>query len=146
MTHRVITLAALTALALAAGSKLALKDLPPAVQKTVEAEAQGATIKNIVKEKEKGKTVYEVETTRQGKTRDFVVDSSGTLEVVEEETELAALPPGVQAAVLKKVADGKVTTVEVLKKGTQVTYEAVYKTKAGKTKEVIVTAEGHEVK
>ena len=146
MTCRITTLAALTALALAAESKLTLKDLPAAVQKTVAAEAQGATIKNIAKEKEHGKVLYEVETTRQGKTRDFVVDSSGALEVVEEETELAALPPAAQAAVLKKVADGKVTTVEILKKGTQVTYEAVYKTKAGKTREVIVTAEGKESK
>ena len=135
----------LTGLAMAAG-KLELKDLPPAVRKTVEAETKGATIKNIVKEKEKGKTVYEVETMVNGKSRDIVVDSTGALETVEEQADLDSFPAAAKAAILKKIADGKLTMAETLKKGSTLNYEAAYTTKGGKKKEVIVSAEGVEVK
>ena len=37
--------------------KFHLKDLPPAVRATVEAETKNATLKEVSKEKEKGKTV-----------------------------------------------------------------------------------------
>jgi len=46
----------------AADPKLTLKDLPPAVQKTVQDTAKGAEIKNISKETEKGVSQFEVET------------------------------------------------------------------------------------
>ena len=133
-------------LVLAADKPLLLKDLPPAVQKTVEAETKGATIKSIVKEKEKGKTFYEVETMVNGKSRDIVVNSAGSLEVVEEQAELDSFPTPAKAAILKKVANGKITLAETLKKGSVLNYEAAYTTKGGKKKEVIVTAEGVEVK
>ena len=129
-----------------ADGKVELKDLPPAVKKTVEAETKNATIKNIVKEKEKGKTVYEVETMVNGKTRDFVVDATGALDSVEEQADLDSFPAPAKAAILKKIADGKLTMAETVKKGSQLTYEASYTTKAGKKKEVLVTAEGADVK
>ncbi len=129
-----------------ADRKLELKDLPPAVKKTVEAETKGATIKNIVKEKEKGKTVYEVETIVNGKTRDFVVDSTGALETVEEQADLNSFPAPAKAAILKQIADGKLSVAETVKKGSTMTYEAVYTTKGGKKKEVVVTADGATVK
>ena len=44
------------------------------------------------------------------------------------------------------IADGKLTMAETLKKGSTLNYEAAYTTKGGKKKEVIVTAEGVEVK
>ncbi len=134
-----------TGLAVAA-AKLELKDLPPAVRKTVEVETKGATIKNIVKEKEKGKTVYEVETMVNGKSRDIVVNSTGVLETVEEQADLDSFPAAAKAAILKKIADGKLTMAETLKKGSTLDYEAAYTTKGGKKKEVIVSAEGVEVK
>ena len=129
-----------------ADGKVELKDLPPAVKKTVEAETKNATIKNIVKEKEKGKTVYEVETMVNGKTRDFVVDATGALDSVEEQADLDSFPAPAKAAILKKIADGKLMMAETVKKGSQLTYEASYTTKAGKKKEVLVTAEGADVK
>ena len=49
-------------LAAIAAKSLAVKDLPAAVQKTVQEQAKGAEIKNIAKETEKGVTQYEVET------------------------------------------------------------------------------------
>ena len=145
MIRNLVIAVGLAGLAWAEG-KLGLKDLPPAVRKTVEAETKGATIKNIVKEKEKGKTVFEVETMIGGKSRDFVVDTSGALESVEEQADLDSFPSPAKAAILKKIADGKLTLAETVKKGSAVTYEAAYTTKRGKKTEVAVTAEGVEVK
>ena len=65
MIRNLLLAMGLAGLAIAAG-KLELKDLPPAVRKTVEEQTKGATIKGIAKEKEKGKTVYEVETMGNG--------------------------------------------------------------------------------
>lgn len=74
--------------AAAAPKKLELKDLPPAVQKTVQSELKNYEIKNIGKETEDGITQYEVETIVNGKHRDFNVDTKGALLVVEEETRI----------------------------------------------------------
>ena len=54
---------------------LALKDLPPAVQKTIQAELKGGEIKNIGKETEDGVAQYEVETVVNGKHPDLNVDT-----------------------------------------------------------------------
>src|SRR5216684_6441480 len=95
------------ACAFAADKRLTLKDLPAAAQKTVEANLNGAEIKNINKETEKGVVQYEVESLLNGKHRDFNVDSKGTLLVVEEETSLDRIPAAAKASILKKVGTGK---------------------------------------
>jgi uncharacterized membrane protein YkoI len=123
-----------------------LKELPPAVRKTVQEEAKGAEIKNIAKETEKGVTQYEVETMLNGKHRDFEVDVTGKLLVVEEETTIDMLPAAARAAIVKKVGDGKLGLVELFKKGGETMYEAAYTTKAGKKREVLVKADGTETK
>lgn len=129
-----------------AAKKLELKDLPPAVQKTVQKESQGAEIKNIGKETEDGIAQYEVETLLNGKHRDFNVDTKGTLLVVEEETTLETIPAAAKAAILKKVADGKLGTVELFKRRGETMYEAGYTSKGGKKHEVLVKADGTETK
>jgi uncharacterized membrane protein YkoI len=130
--------------ALALAATLALKDLPPEVRKTVEAELKGGQIRSIGKETEHGLTQYEVETMRDGKHRDFEVDTKGKLLVVEEETTLDAIPAPAKAAILKKVADGKLRTVELFIRGGETMYEAAYTTKAGKRHEVLVKADGSD--
>jgi hypothetical protein len=126
--------------------KLALKDLPPAVQSTIQAELKGGEIKNIGKETEKGVTQYEVETMLNGKHRDFNVDAKGKLLVVEEETTLDAIPAAAKAAILKKVGTGKLSMVETFIRGAETMYEAAYTTKSGKKQEVLVKADGTETK
>ncbi len=126
--------------------KLELKDLPPAVQKTVQDEAKGAEIKNIGKETEGGVTQYEVETMLTGKHRDFNVDTRGKLLLVEEEATMDAIPTAARAAILKKVGGGKLGMVELFKRGGNTLYEAGYTTKDGKRREVLVKADGTEAK
>jgi uncharacterized membrane protein YkoI len=143
----IVFILAAAALAVAApAKKLELKDLPPSVQKTVQDEAKGAEIRNIAKETEHGVAQYEVETMLNGKHRDFDVDTNGTLLVVEEETTLDSIPSPAKAAILKKVANGKLQMVETFKKGDETMYEAAYTTASGKKHEVLVKADGSETK
>ena len=142
-----LTVVAISGLAVAAAKSLQVKDLPAAVQKTVQDTLKGAEIKNISKEVEKGVTQYEVETMLNGKHRDFNVDAKGKLVVVEEEVDMASIPAAAKAAIAKKMADGKLKMVETVDKGDGVTlYEASYTSKAGKNGAVLVKADGTETK
>ena len=126
---------------------LQLKDLPAAVQKTVQDNLKGGQIKNIGKEKEDGIEQYEIESLLNGKSRDFNVDSNGNLLVVEEATTIDAIPAAAKASILKKVADGKLGTVETFTKpGQPMMYEAAYTDRKGKHHEVLVKADGTETK
>jgi len=147
MTMKTLTLLLTLSIAAAvAEKKLALKDLPPDAQKTIQAELKGGEIKNIGKETEHGVAQYEVETMLNGKHRDFNVDTKGKLLLVEEETTIDAIPAAAKAAILKKVADGKLTMVELFVRGGETMYEASYSTKGGKKHEVLVKADGTETK
>jgi hypothetical protein len=147
---RILTsIAALSALCLGAATaqkKLTLKDLPPAVQTTIQGELKGGQINSIGKETEHGVTQYEVETTLNGKHRDFNVDTKGTLLSVEEETSIESIPGAAKTGILKKVADGKLGIVETFTKGGETMYEAAYISKGGKKHEVLVKADGTETK
>jgi len=130
----------------AAAQKLQMKDLPPAVQKTVQDEAKGAEIKGLSKETEHGKTEYEVETIVNGKHRDFNVDTKGNVTVVEVESSLDGIPAGARSAIEKKAAGGKIRTVEIMTRGSETLYEAGYTSKDGKRHSVLVKADGTETK
>lgn len=125
---------------------LALKDLPPAVQQTIQSELKGGEIKTISQEKEHGIVQYEVEGMLNGKHRDLEVDSKGKLLVVEEETSIDSIPAPAKAAILKKVGAGKLGMVELFMRGGETMYEAAYTTKGGKKLEVLVKADGTETK
>jgi uncharacterized membrane protein YkoI len=129
------------------GDGLKLKDLPAAVQKTVQDNLKGGEIKNISKEKEDGVEQYEIESVMNGNARDFNVDARGKLLVVEEATTINAIPAAARASILKKVADGKLNGVETFAKTGQPTmYEASYTDKKSKKHEVLVKADGSETK
>ena len=129
-----------------AGKKLTLKDLPPSVQKAVQEQLKGGEIKSVSKETENGVAQYEIESTLNGKRRDFNVDSKGKLLVVEEETDIATIPATAKAAIEKKAAGGKISMVELFMRGGETLYEAAYTSKDGKKHEVLVKADGTETK
>jgi len=135
-----IFLAALTLLA--ADKKTTLDKLPPPVRAAAEAQIKGATLLGVSTEKEKGKTFYELETKRNGKTRDLLLDSTGKLVSAEEEIDLDALPAPVRAALQKQSGTAKIDRVEAITKdGKLVAYEGAFK-KGTKTVEAAVTPEG----
>jgi uncharacterized membrane protein YkoI len=136
-----ITATALLVPAVVAEKSLKLTDLPPAVQKAVQEQTKGAEIKNIVKEVEKGKTMYEVETVVSGRTRDMMFDTAGAMTNCEEAVGLDSIPAPAKAAIEKKAAGGKITKVEKVTEGKVVSYEAVID-KKGKTSEFAVKPDG----
>ena len=140
-----ITLAAFSIAGFAAEKKIQMKDLPPAVQKAVEEQTKGATVKGISKEVENGKTMFEVETTVNGKGRDLILDPAGAVVEVEAEVTLDSIPTPAKAAIEKKAVGGKIIKVETLTKGKSITYEAAIK-KGMKTSEVTVNADGSSTK
>ncbi len=119
-----------------------LESLPPAVQAAVKEQTRNATLAGLSKETEKGKTLYEVETKINGKSRDVTVDQTGAVVEVEEEVELASIPDAAKAAIQKRAVGGSIKKVERITAGAVVSYEAEIKTSLGKSIEVGVNADG----
>jgi hypothetical protein len=122
--------------------KIKRSDLPPAVEKTVAAQSAGATIRGFSSEKENGQTLYEVEMTVNGHSKDVSMTTDGSIVEVEEQVALDALSPEVQAGLQAKAGKGKILKVESLtKKDKLVAFEAQVETN-GKKSEVQVGPDG----
>lgn len=122
--------------------KISRSDLPAAVEKTVLAQSQGATIRGFNKEKENGKMYYETELTVNGHSKDILIDPAGSVVEIEEQVDLAALPPAVQTGLQAKAGRGKLGKVEsITKHGKLVAYEAKVVTR-GKRSEIQVGPDG----
>ncbi|HLK19149.1 MAG TPA: hypothetical protein VKT81_09335 [Bryobacteraceae bacterium] len=131
-------LIAIALLAGAAEQRIKLADLPAPVQKTVQEQTKNAQLHGLSKEIEHGKTLYEIETTVNGKSRDLLVDASGRIVEVEEATTLDQVPAAVQTALTKA---GRILKIETVTKGNVISYEAVV-SQDGKKREVALTADG----
>ena len=116
--------AACISAAFAAETKVKMADLPLPVQQTVKEQTKDATLVGLTKEKENGKTVYELETKRDGKGRDALIDAIGAVIEVAQEVEIDGIPPAARAAIEKKAAGAKIAKVERLTKRGTTTYEA----------------------
>ena len=137
-----IVLAAFVTCGLIADTKVTMEQLPAAVQKTVKEQTQGATLVGLSKATQKGKTLYEVETKMNGKTRDLLLDATGAVVSVEDEIDMASVPAAAKAAIEQKAAGAVIEKVESVKEGSNVSYEATFKTKAGKRTEFAVNSDG----
>jgi len=136
--------AGLLPIALAWGQEKPIRqsDLPAPVAKTVTAQSQGATLRGLSVEKEKGQVLYEAEFLVDGRSRDVVIDAGGTVVEVEEEVVLDQLPAEVRVGLQAAAGKGKLIKVESLtKRGRLVAYEARVET-AGKRSEVQVGPDG----
>jgi hypothetical protein len=122
--------------------KIKRSDLPPAVEKTVVEQSAGATIRGFSTEKEKGQTLYEVEMTVNGHSKDISMTADGSIVEIEEQISLDSLSPEVKAGLQAKARKGKILKVESLtKKDKLVAYEAQVETN-GKKSEVQVGPDG----
>ena len=122
--------------------KIKRSDLPPAVEKTVAAQNEGATIKGFSTEKENGQTLYEVAMTVNGHSKDVSLAADGSIVEIEEQVVLDSLSADVKAGLQTKAGKGKILKVESLtKKGKLVAYEAQVDTN-GKKSEVQVGPDG----
>lgn len=125
--------------------KIKRSDLPPAVEKTVAAQSEGAAIKGFSTEKEKGQTLYEVEMTVNGHSKDISMAPDGSIVEIEEQVALDSLSSEVKAGLQAKAGKGKILKVESLtKKDKLVAYEAQVETN-GKKSEVQVGPDGKPI-
>jgi uncharacterized membrane protein YkoI len=129
----------------ASEKKMKMKDLPKAVQQTVQEQSKGANVSGLSKEVEHGKTYYEVELKVNGHGKDILLDAAGAIVEVEEEVTMASLPPAVRSALEAKAGKGRIVKVEsITKNNTLVAYEAQVNT-AGKKSEIKVGPEGKSI-
>jgi hypothetical protein len=132
----------LASIASAQEKKIKRSDLPPAVEKTVAEQSKGATIRGFSTEQEKGQTLYEVEMTVSGHSKDVSMAADGTVVEVEEQVAMDSLSAQVKAGLQAKAGAGKILKIESLtKKGKLVAYEAQVETN-GKKSEVQVGPDG----
>jgi uncharacterized membrane protein YkoI len=137
-----VTCLSLTLPALTQENKIKRSDLPPAVEKTVAAQSQGATIRGFSEEKENGQTLYEAELIINGHSKDVLIDANGAVVEVEEQVALDSLPTAVRDGLQSKAGKGKLIKVESLTKHDKlVAYEAKVVTD-GKKSEVQVGPDG----
>jgi len=126
--------------------KIQRNQLPAAVEKTVAAESQGATIKGFSREVEKGKTYYEAEMTINGHARDVLMDTKGNIVEVEEQVDILTLPASVQDALKQAAGTGTIEMVESLTKhGKLVAYEGHVK-RGNKRSEIQVGPNGEKLR
>jgi hypothetical protein len=122
--------------------KIQRSALPPAVEKTVTAQSEGATVRGFAEEKENGETFYEAQLMVSGHSKDVLIAKDGTVVEVEEQALLDSLPPAIREGLQAKAGSGKITKVETLtKKDKLVAYEAQV-VSSGKKSEVQVGPDG----
>lgn len=138
-----ITVLAVTTAAFTQEKKIQRADLPPAVEKTVAAQSQGATIKEFSQEKENGQLLYEAEMTVNGHSKDIAIDATGAIVEIEEQVAFDSLPARVKAGLQSKAGQGKILKVESITKHDKlVAYEAKVQT-AGKKSEIQIGPDGN---
>jgi uncharacterized membrane protein YkoI len=136
--------------------KVSIDQVPAEVRAAIEKHADGATVKEIEREVEHGKTIYSVEATRGGQPIEFEVSADGKhikdekadddgedddADENEQEIDVAALPAAVTKAVLAKHPGAKLTEAEICKEGDKTFYEVEVAT-GGASRELNVTPDG----
>jgi len=126
--------------------KIKREQLPPAVEKTVATESQGATIKGFATEVENGRRLYEAELIVNGHHKDISMDRNGAIVEVEEEVSIDSLPTAVQVALRKAAGSATIEMVESLtKNGKLVAYEGHVK-RGARRSEIQVGPNGEKLK
>ena len=142
----VLVLGLVFSVANAQEKKLTRKQLPPAVEKTVARESEGATIKGFATEVEKGQRLYEAELMVNGHHKDILMNRQGVIVEVEEEVSMDSLPATVQAGLRKAAGSGTIGMIESLtKNGKLVAYESHVK-RGLKRSEIQVGPQGEKLK
>ena len=138
----IISIMLLAMISVAQEKRIKHSDLPAAVERTVSAQSQGATIRGFSEEKENGQTYYEAEMSVNGHGKDLLMDTTGAIVEVEEQVGMESLPARVKEGLETKAGKGKILKVESITKHDKlVAYEAKVNTK-GKKSEVQVGPDG----
>jgi hypothetical protein len=120
--------------------------LPAAVLHQAKIEAGDATVHSCVKDRENGKLIYEVETLKNGMSKDIALDASGSVLEVEQEVAAGSLPPAVSDAIARTAHGAKVGKIEsVTRGGVIASYETTIVDK-GRRREIAFDPQGAAVK
>ena len=124
----------------ASEKKIQKKDLPPAVAKAMDSKIEGQRVVGYALETDDGgKTfTYEMETEKDGLTRDVTFDPDGGLISIEQELRLESAPEPVRATVS---GYGKVAKLESVLKEGKTTFEAHFH-RGSKVRELKLTPDG----
>jgi hypothetical protein len=129
-----------------AESHVPCNTLPAAVLSHAKSEAGDATIRGCVKDKENGKLTYEVETLKDGRSRDIEFDGSGSVLEVEEEVTASSVPAAVSDAIATAAKGGKVGKIESVTRGGSIASYETTITRQGQRREVAFSPQGAPVK
>jgi threonine dehydrogenase-like Zn-dependent dehydrogenase len=129
-----------------AESRVPCNTLPARVLSRAKSEAGDATIRGCVKDKENGKVTYEVETLKDGKSRDFVLDASGSVIEVEQEVAGGSVPAAVSDAIARAAQGGRVGKIESVTRGGAIASYETTITRNGQRREVAFSPLGNSVK
>jgi hypothetical protein len=143
MAAAALTFAAATTFSLAQEVHVPFHQLPPAVQKTAKQQSRGAKVRGYVRDRENGRTEYEVETIRNGMTKDVAIDAAGHVLEVEQQIPMSQVPSAARTAIEKGAVGGRVLRVEKVTSpgSSEVAYEAGIRVH-GHYREVRVHANG----
>jgi hypothetical protein len=127
----VIAISAAGVSAAAQESKIAAKDVPGAVIAAFKSAYPTATIRGYAREKENGKTFYEIESKDGDTGRDVLYDADGRVAEIEETVAASELPAAAQEVIRSKYPGAVVTkaerTTEKTAQGDKVGYEVIAK-------------------
>jgi len=84
--------------------------VPPAVQKGIEAQLGNGTLGEIERDEEDGEITYTVDITKSGRSRSNTLDDAGAL--VSMEVFLQETPPPVQKAIQSLVGQGTIESID----------------------------------
>ncbi|MEA2205731.1 MAG: hypothetical protein QOE77_2507 [Blastocatellia bacterium] len=102
------------------------KDVPIAVLNAFKASYPAATIKGYAREKEDGKTFYEIESMEGATGRDVLYNPDGSVAEVEETIPPNDLPSAIQEAIRSRPA-AVIVKAEKTVQGDRVSYEVIGK-------------------
>jgi hypothetical protein len=150
---RLAKVAVLAALALATSvpssareQRVKIDDLPAAVKQTVLEVSKGVKLRELTREVENGETFYEAELDVNGRTRDVIMDASGTVVLIEEEVDWNLVPAAVRATIETAAEGRKILFVETLTRNDKIeAYEAHVRKWWWREMEIKVDPEGRLV-
>jgi len=116
--------------------------MPPAIDAAFHKAYPAAVVKNVSKETEDGKTIYEVESVDNGRRRDINYNPDGTVILYEEELRESDVPAVVISAVKTRYPKAVITLFERLYTAKDNSTNFELGLKGAPVSEVILTPEG----
>jgi hypothetical protein len=131
---------------LASEHSVGCNTLPAAVRQESKLVPEGASIRGCVQDVSKGRTTYELETVKNGHSKDITFDPDGNVLEIEEQINFASLPAPVATAIKRTKGTGSTGKIEsVTRAGKVISYETTV-TRNGKPHGIAFRPDGSAMK